>query len=593
MKDGLRSMIAICPSYRALEGTIPTLDDLIERLERFSCEDWLCQLGRLATLLAEHRIHDKEYAGAFWNWFVPPSRRGAMESFFRKNQQEGIEVVPFPPRAVGILAELAILYAPPTAPKVMEFKEGEDSDEKTVFEAFLILWDLIGKGVNPSAGEESRTQNAADMATRVQQSQILSFTEAARALRLYLRPSKAVKAQTQDLAGAFEKSTGVSLVQYLMGGFTLFVHERSRTISGLAENWEGILNSPKNFKFPGCPDAPLKACEAIADYCRVRRGTLSEIRSAIEKYEPRCVSDPKHMDPSGFNLIALEKYPLVDLGTRGTHCLYYQGLLGSLLHGVYHATIDKWLLTGGKQGGHPKKINGFYGDIFEDYVLEVFERVVGKRLLKRPKTKNDKDKEAVDGIIDYPNGIILIHVKGWKYNGRSLYAFKSTEAFFEELDRSGLGQAIDQMDDSVQRCLNDDIEGLRGFNWDYHYIQPVIVTDAYVPLFPGAGRLLNPKLNVFKKYSCVKPTQILHVTEVEMLPDIASTSIWDVLKQYTADHPDRDMPFRNFLKELYDISYAYSIELEKQAIQDYWTWLGLPGTPGDSQDLSAEFLPPS
>ncbi len=577
-------MIALCPCYRALEGTMPSFNDLIERLEKFSCGDWLHQLARLATLLGESRIHDKKYARVFWGFFISPSRSKSMDEFFRTQRQNNTEVVPFPPRAIGILAELAILYAPSSAPKVMEFKEGEDSDEQTVFDAFLILWDLVGKGVNPSADEESRIQNAADMATRVQQSQISSFAEAARALRLYLHRSKAVQAQSRDLAKAFEESTGVSLVQYLMGGFGLLVHEQQKTISDLVERWEGIPTRPENFKFSGYPDAPVKACEAVQSYCRVRRGTLGEIRCAIEKYEPKCASNSKHMDPSGFNLIALHKYPLVDLEARGTRCLYYQGLSASLLHGVYHAAIDKWVSTYGKEGGSPQYINGLYGKIFEDYVLEVLERVVNGRLLKRPKTRSGKEREGADGIIEYANGIIVVEIKGWKYNGTSLYAFKTTEEFLEELEQSGLGKAIRQMERHVQRCLDNDIEGLRQFDWDCHYIQPVIVTDAYIPFFPGAGRLLNPKLNVFAKYPCVKAAQILHVTEVEMLPDIASktgSSIWDVLKCYAADHPDRDIPFRNFLNELYDISYDYSTELVQQAIRDYGRWLGLRGTVWD------------
>ena len=154
-------MVALCPSYCALEGTMPSFNDLIERLERFSCEDWLHQLGRLATLLAEQRIHDKQYAATFWTIFIPPSRRKSMEDFFRKHQQNGTEIVPFPARAVGILAELVILYAPSTAPKMMEFKEGEDSDEQTVFDAFLILWDLVERPVVPNVDEKSRRQNAA------------------------------------------------------------------------------------------------------------------------------------------------------------------------------------------------------------------------------------------------------------------------------------------------------------------------------------------------------------------------------------------------------------------------------------------------
>ena len=295
------------------------------------------------------------------------------------------------------------------------------------------------------------------------------------------------------------------------------------------------------------------------------------------------------MDPSGFNLIALHKYPLVDLEARGTHCLYYQGLSDSLLHGVYHAAIDKWVSTDGNEGGSPQYINGLYGDIFEDYVLEVFERVVSSRLFKKPKTKSDKGKEGADGIIEYPNGVVVVEIKGWKYSDHSLYAFKSTEEFFEELDRSGLGEAIRQMERHVKRCLDNDIEGLRQFDWDCHYIQPVIVTDAHIPLFPGAGRLLNPKLNVFEEYPCVKPVQILHVTEVEMLPDITSktdNSIWDIIKRYGRDHPDRDIPFRNFLNELYDISYDYSRELQNEAIRDYGRWLGLRGAVWDGNGVT-------
>ena len=110
------------------------------------------------------------------------------------------------------------------------------------------------------------------------------------------------------------------------------------------------------------------------------------------------------------------------------------------------------------------------------------------------------------------------------------------------------------------------------------------MTDAYVPLFPGAGRLLKPKLNVFGKYPCVGPAQILHVTELEMLPDVVSktgNSIWDLLKRYATDHPDRDIPFRNFLNESYNIEYDYSTELVQQAIIDYGRWLGLRGDVWD------------
>ena len=117
-----------------------------------------------------------------------------------------------------------------------------------------------------------------------------------------------------------------------MGGFCLLVHEHQKTISDLAERWEGIPIGAEDFVFPACPDASVKASEAVQSYCRIRRGTLDEIRCAIEKYEPRRACDPRYMDPSGFNLIALHKYPLVNLEGNRTHCLYYQGLSASLLH---------------------------------------------------------------------------------------------------------------------------------------------------------------------------------------------------------------------------------------------------------------------
>ena len=130
---------------------------------------------------------------------------------------------------------------------------------------------------------------------------------------------------------------------------------------------------------PSCPEhfnLP-KQHEAVRTYYSLRRATIDRIADVIKKFEPDLT------DPGSFNLIALHKYPIVDLDNSGSYCLYCGGLAESLLDGVYHAAREQWDLEG--KGPSPAYINGLYGNIFETYVLDILTSVVGDRLLRNPK----------------------------------------------------------------------------------------------------------------------------------------------------------------------------------------------------------------
>jgi len=107
--------LAVMPGYQAVYAKECTLDDLIQLIKRFPIDNWLLHLSRLASLLAGGRHRPGPYADAFFRYIVPEKKVPKLASWFHDASARGNRAFIFADRHVGILTEMALLYAPSVA----------------------------------------------------------------------------------------------------------------------------------------------------------------------------------------------------------------------------------------------------------------------------------------------------------------------------------------------------------------------------------------------------------------------------------------------------------------------------------------------
>ena len=517
--------MAINPGYSAIRGRPCSLGDLLAKVREFGVDDWILHLSRLATLLAGSRHRPGQYGDAFFTYLVPEDDI-RFRSWFKMVSSKGAKPFLFTDRHVGILIELALLHAPRDPTK--KIPPGGH-----VLDALLMLVDLE----TPEQLPQTDAAWAVFMATIGQRSRLVEAVACAtRGYFLYQIGRDNKSSSALEWSRLFGEATKSQLDAYFIGGLLALgvtVLKKPQEIAGIVEPLPSAPATDADHLMHGVPDA----------YYALRSASIEAIANETRRWE-------KNPNPVEFNLIALRKKPLYVKNGAGPYTLFLSGLADSLCEGVYQEIITA--SVGDQVSESVQDVGSLFGYLFEEYVLELLEEVFPReRLLKRPRRK-DNGREGADAIILYPEGLIVLQIKGRHVPGTDRYAWKSEADLDEVIRRTGLVEAVEQFveRDSIRSCRKGLVEGLSFRDCALIPIQPLAVTYESVP-FEG---LPIPKMRDLRERvrldPYTRPLVAVDVQEIEALCSLPSSdTVWRVLAQYITSPEGQPRPIRNFLHD--------------------------------------------
>lgn len=535
--------LGVVLAYKDFYGQSIQLDNLIDTLQQFTVDDWLCQLARLSILLAGENRRSPKWANAFLQFFTPSNLVDKVNAWFKSRKEKGIVAVVPSERDVGILIELVILHSPTKAPRRMCFPQ----DLKKVFDAILMVTDLA----QPKIEEPSRIEFVSVCASLWLRSSCPDpLTLATHGYHLFEILESNRSTEASEWAILFEQSTGQSLDDYFVGGYTIVAQLLAQSIQDIADGKTLDVLDPIHLgKFP-------KIKKPMEAYCKLRKNSLSGLKQDI------CENEVDQNDLGSFNLIAIKKTPLIEYQNT-IYPLYLHGVASSLLDGIYHAVISQDQTN----RNHRKRVGGVFGNLHEKHVLDVLESGFGNRLLRNP-VRKDNDQEAADALLLYERGLVVFQIKGWHTPAKDKFHLRTPKTLQELFDRAGLVYAASQMAKTIVACRQNLVEGIPEYLARPETpIQPVIVTFERIPEFT----LIKPKIDSVVKDvkidRLVRSPVLLCPEDIERIVLLQGReTMWSLLVEYS-DSGGSSRSFHNFLNEKNIGSGQLYVERRQQMIE--------------------------
>ncbi|NIA21932.1 MAG: hypothetical protein GWP05_08230 [Anaerolineaceae bacterium] len=528
--------VAMVPSYHDMYGKHCTLAELVSLLGRFSVTDWVWQFSRLSCLLCGDRHIQGEYAGAFLRWIVPQPLKKTLKKWCDGVAKQSAIPVLFTERHVGILTELAIIYAAAEVPTPMR-----DGDERVIFDAFLMLVDLEQQRQTSRIEGRSKADELVTQSITVAERSLLidPLPALARGGELYQVATESEDPHILEWAKLFQAATGYSLHSYFAGGLCALLCAYTLTPDQIATEWKPLPTELKGNNGEAIADVP-------GAYHAMKCRTTEEIARVITKLEPLG-------RPDDFNLIPLKKSPLLRLSQGSIFPLHTGSVADSLCEGVYYEVLAASIKGRIKQ--NRCHVGGVFGKLFEKYCMRLLEDRFGDRLLPNP-ARRDNGEEAADAIVLCSKGVILFQIKGSHALAAIRYAIKSQEENDKAFAKTGLTDAVSQIKDSILFLRQDLVSDLPDYGSTHELvIQPVVVTYEQVSVFGLEQPFVEGQRELAKVDRHVRPLVLMSVHDVEDLCALKDgLEIWDVLTEHIQRPNWRVESLHNFVVTTHKIS---------------------------------------
>jgi hypothetical protein len=512
-------------TYEDFYGEMPTLDALIAILTKFSADDWLCQLARLSVLLGGENSRRPQWANAFLVNFTPPDKVGEINAWFAKHQSQGITATVPSERDIGILIELAILHAPPSAARRMEFP----ADSKVVFDALLMVTSLSQPRLDGVSASKEIASICATMWVRSLCPDPVALASHGYHLFEVLKSQRSAKAA--EWASIFKMATGQTIDDYFAGGVSIIAQLLSQSPQDIGSCWTSIYD-PKHLVKTSSIKKPLEA------YCCLRASSLMELKRSIDEEETN------KTDIGAYNLIALKRSPLVEYADT-IYPLYLHGIATSVLDGVYHAVIPS--AEDDNSVNARKRIGGIFGTLYEQDILNILTLGFGDRVLRNP-VRTDNAKEAADAVLLCDQGLIVFQIKGCHVPVQTRFLLRTPSTLQELFQRVGLTRATEQLAQTTEACRQGVVQGIPEY-WSRAdtFIQPIIVTYERVPEIS----LVRAEIEALTSTACDRQTRkpiLVCSDDVERLTSLPpGETLWGLTTEYISDQGYRSRCFHNFL----------------------------------------------
>jgi hypothetical protein len=222
----------------------------------------------------------------------------------------------------------------------------------------------------------------------------------------------------------------------------------------------------------------------------------------------------------------------------------------ALFDGVYHAVVTS-VLEQRIPGMTAQRVGGVFGEVFEEYVLDILAAAFGDQLIHVPP---DGQARRSDALIVYTDRIAVIEIKGGHYRGIEHRGRLSLEDREEELRALGIEDAAEQIAQTVADLRNGfSLDGLPRYDWTATQIVPVIITLERLPLLPSLWRMferLSDPLRRLPLQDQLVRVRFLGVDDVERLPDLCKSTNTDLgllFAMWARDPRYFDRPLAHYL----------------------------------------------
>lgn len=523
--DPMRDL-AMVPDYEAIHGRKCCLEDLIGLVKQYALEDWLLHLSRLATLLAGGRHRPgNEYGDAYFQYIVPSHLRKKVAKWFQDAIAQGARPLIHSERHVGILMELALLHAPGEAPEKL-------GPQGQLFDALLTLVGLD----NPAKMPQNDEDWAAVQACLWDRSRLLDPSSAvARGFHLYQIAHKQTTKTAQTWAELFHRAMKTELHTYFLGGLGLFAMEFMKKPEDIAKYFAAL---PETFT----DNAQNPLAGIPHDYLAHKCATTLQLKQAAVHLEGG-------KSPNEYNLVPVLKYPLFRSSRGGAHCLFLSGVAGSLCEGIYQEVMTA--SVEGRISGNKKDVGAAFGHLFEEYVLDLLDATLPSLVVKRPR-RTDSGNEAADGVVIYPEGVIVLEIKGSHVRAKNRMGWKDYRAKADEVAQAGLVDAVDQFVDrsGLLSFRKGRVRELAFTSPNDMVLQPVVVMNESVPLAGPQLPIIRQQRQRVALDAKTRPLIIMDVREVEALCSLPpGQTMWQVLTQFIRSPGWEQRHLANFLHD--------------------------------------------
>lgn len=492
------SQTSVVSTHKDLYGREATLTDLIDLLKKYPVTEWLGFLSRIQNMLASDKVGDAERKQRVLCGTVSRAVRLKLKEF-EQRLAPGQKMELYYERQMSTLQQLAVLHAAEKGIATLDNEEGRHD----LSMALLMTMDIMVADRSSSGTIDSLIQDQIRMSTTP------APMYAARAFYFYELDQDQQSQAVSEYLELFEKATGVSAVDCILGGLDIIAQEETRSLSQIANAWHTVPHLNEN-EYP-------KVAKTLSAYKTVRMKPLSDLRALIrEREKDRPVRD--------WNLVALSQAPICDLGDMGAFVLNHTALGRSLFDSVRHA-----ILTAALENRLPKPyigeqaVGGLYGKIFESYIFSVFKSVYPERVWAIPEDNREKRS---DFLIWFPDKVMIVETKGTHFVGLNHASFLSIDERRKELEKIRIPTAINQLESTVRALRGGDIvaPSMPSYDWTVTPIVPVIVTEEQMPQVPGCWDAfygpLCAKLDGLTAAGPLAKLRLLTIRDVERIPDV-------------------------------------------------------------------------
>jgi hypothetical protein len=520
--------VLLVPGHKALFGHPIDQPDLVAIIRKYNIVEWLSYLARIGGTISCSSASDPDRQLDVVGRTMDQSTADALARFEAEVQtRHPTKVLACNSIQIQAVIQLAILYAPERSDVTLARSGGGAPD---LWRAVTGVWDLL----NPNDTEVIR--DIADNLPVMIRNYLCGPSEeafhlVARAFYLYQCDREEKSETSKRVDQKFLRVTGRHYESFLLGSVTPIVIEKMMDQTERAEGWKPIL----------CPDgideAKLVYREAMDAFVELRSATIPELRKEIEAVEDVNAPLPN------WTMLALRKFPIVELSSGARYVLNYEALGEAVLSGPRHELVknckhDKGCIT---------EVGGELGILFEEYVDEYLRAAFGDNLIKVP--RDVKEKRA-DYVVSYESHVVVLEVKSGQFRAdfRTLQTLDEFKAALKPI----VGGAIEQIKVTVESLqeyrLLKDVIGLR--DWATTVVIPIVVTFEKLPLIPDKGLVfdaLEEPLSRLSGIGHVVPVRYLHVSDVEMLPEVVNrTDFPRLMAKWARDSRTADESFKTF-----------------------------------------------
>jgi len=539
----LDNTMAVCITNKELGNKSYSISKIKNELQYFSIYDCLQFLSKMSIILENDGAFSFNLQAKMLGQILSPELISQIANYLKKTKSKNHVI--FSEKQVLWLIKYSILFAKDTPPK--DFSDGKDFFSYT--KLLIAINDMFQEDVANSITLKSSEDELIKYAI---QNLSLSASDQfryqiGRYIRLFIKipldPSIIALPDYIDLNKEFKESTSFDLTEYITIGFSLIVNfVRASLVNNNMQDCSWFITKNTYFKDTNISN---KGAERIFNSFCI---TLSDIRRELNALS----SDKSKLR---YDNIIFQKYPLLEFKSGQYTPLSLRFLKEKLTSGVYWTLFD-YIKTHG--GEHLNKFTRYFGNIFEYYIKEIFNRIYPKhpnlaQILFHEHTYHKKEGECKtsDLMIFYADKAIFVEVKSSRLNVTKTAIMGDLDSFKEDVK-----DIVVQGASQLHRVINDfknsrfTINNINPKSIKKYY--PLLITlDSFPQNFLIWG-LINKALvdEGYLQDKDIAPMQIIDSEEIEIIEPLIEDkgiNIIDIIADKLSDNSMIFIPMKNFL----------------------------------------------